>query len=211
MAPVGRAQLHEYGDGPPARRASRALGGRSRGRAGGARARSTRRTVHGRVVDLERRAIRAALSAHDGDREHAAREYAAILPELAEMGLAYKQALVVLDMALVLGPDDPVVRASVDDARAILERLGARAISARLDELMGEAADSRSGGSSVHETEVEARTNGTAAVPGRNLLATQSQPPRSDPCTIPPYATVEADSCGARQGPASRAAGRLVT
>ena len=42
-----------------------------------------------------------------------------------------------MDMALVLGPDDPVVQASVDDARAILERLGARAFSARLDELMG--------------------------------------------------------------------------
>ena len=49
-------------------------------------------SVHGRVVDLERRALRAALSAHDGDREGAAREYAAVLPELAEMGLAYKQA-----------------------------------------------------------------------------------------------------------------------
>ena len=61
-------------------------------------------SVHGRVVDLERRALRAGLSAHDGDRDGAAREYAEVLPELAEMGLAYKQALVVLDMALVLGP-----------------------------------------------------------------------------------------------------------
>ena len=110
--------------------------------------------VHGRVVDLERRAFRAALSAHDGDLEHAAREYAAVLPELVEMGLAYKQALVVLDMALVLGPDDSVVQANVDDARAILERLGARAFSARLDELMGEAADARTGGSSAHAPEV---------------------------------------------------------
>ena len=116
--------------------------------------------VHGRVVDLERRAMHAALAAHDGDREAAAREYAAILPELAEMGLVYKQALVVIDMALVLGPDDPVVQASVDDARAILERLGARAFLARLDELMGEAADSRSGGAPAHAPEVEAATTG---------------------------------------------------
>jgi hypothetical protein len=63
-------------------------------------------------------------------------------------------------MALVLGPDDPAVQDSVGDARAILERLDARAISARLEELMGEAADSRSGGSSVHGTEVEAATSG---------------------------------------------------
>ena len=115
--------------------------------------------LHGRVIDLERRAIRAALSAHDGDRDGAGREYAAVLSELNELGLAYKQTHVVLDMALVLGPDDPVVQASVDDARAILERLGARAFSARLDDLMGEAADSRSGGSSAHQPEVEAATS----------------------------------------------------
>ena len=118
------------------------------------------RDLHGRVIDLERRALGAALSAHDGDREGAAREYAAVLSELDEMGLAYKQTHVVLDMALVLGPDDPVVRASVDDGRAILERLGARAFSARLDELMGEAADARSDGSAVHAPEVEAATSG---------------------------------------------------
>ncbi|MEA2612084.1 MAG: hypothetical protein QOI52_43 [Chloroflexota bacterium] len=116
--------------------------------------------LHGRVLDLERRAFRAALSSHEGDRDRAAREYSEVLPELAEMGLAYRQALVVLDMALVLGPDDPVVQDSVEDARAILERLDARAISARLEELMGEAADSRPGGSSVHGTEVEAAASG---------------------------------------------------
>ena len=123
--------------------------------------------LHGRVLDVERRAIRAALSAHDGDREGAAREYAAVLPELAEMGLAYKQAHVVLDMALVLGPDDPVVKASVDDARAILERLGARPFSARLDELMGETADSRTGGSPTHALEAEAATGDEAGTPVR--------------------------------------------
>ena len=112
--------------------------------------------LHGRVLDVDRRAIRAALSAHDGDRDHAAREYAAILPELAEMGLVYKQAHVVLDMALVLGPDDPVVRASVGDARAILERLGARAFSARLDELMGGSSAGRSEGSALHDEAAEA-------------------------------------------------------
>ena len=123
--------------------------------------------LHGRVLDVERQALRAALSAHDGDREGAGREYAAVLPELAEMGLAYKRALVVLDMALVLGPDHPVVQASVDDARAILERLGARPFLARLDELMGESTDSRIGGSSAHVPEVEAATGDEAGTPVR--------------------------------------------
>ena len=116
--------------------------------------------VHGRVVDLERRALAAALSARDGDRERAANEYSEVLPELAEMGLAYKQALVVVDMALVLGADEPVVQASVEGARAILERLDARAISARLEELMGVAAGSPPRESPGHETEVEAATSG---------------------------------------------------
>ena len=62
----------------------------------------------------------------------------------------------VLDMALVLGPDDPVVRASVDDARAILERLGARAFLARLDELMGGSSVGRSEGSTLHGEAAEA-------------------------------------------------------
>ena len=115
--------------------------------------------LHGRVLDVDRRAIRAALSAHDGDRDHAAQEYAAILPELAEMGLVYKQAHVVLDMALVLGPDEPIVRASVDEARAILERLGARPFSARLDELMGGRPLGRSGRSRLPTAKLQEATS----------------------------------------------------
>src|SRR4029079_13961263 len=85
-------------------------------------------------------AMHAALAARDGDREQAIQAYTAILPEVAEMGLNYKQALVGIDMARVLGPDDPIVQASVGDPRAILERLGARTFLARLDELTGQAA-----------------------------------------------------------------------
>jgi hypothetical protein len=115
--------------------------------------------LHGRVVDLERRAMHAALAARDGDRQQATREYAVILPELAEMGLNYKQALVVLDMALVLGPDEPIVQASLGDARAILDRLGAQTFLARLEQLTGETVDSRSGESPAEEPEVEAVTS----------------------------------------------------
>jgi tetratricopeptide (TPR) repeat protein len=95
-----------------------------------------RAELHGRQLDISRRTFRAALAALDGDTETAAEAYAAVLPELAELGLVLEQALVVIDMALVLGPDAPVVRASVDDARAILERLGARPFLARLDLLL---------------------------------------------------------------------------
>ena len=40
--------------------------------------------IHGRLVDLGRMTLRAALAALDGDRDAAAREYSAILPELAD-------------------------------------------------------------------------------------------------------------------------------
>ena len=95
--------------------------------------------LHGRPVDISRRTFRAALAALDGDREAAALAYAAVLPELTDLGLVLDQAMVVLDMAQVLGPDAPVVQANVDDARAILERLGARPFLARLDMLMAHA------------------------------------------------------------------------
>jgi hypothetical protein len=102
------------------------------------------------MVDIGRRSLRAALTAIDGDSDGAAQAYAAILPELAELGLVPEQALVVLDMALVLGPDAPIVRESVDEARAILERLGARPFLERLDELM------RRGGGTAHAGRVAA-------------------------------------------------------
>jgi len=54
-----------------------------------------------------------------------------------------------------VAPDDPIVQASVGDARAILEHLGARTFLARLDELTGEAAATPhpATSSSGHETE----------------------------------------------------------
>ncbi len=99
--------------------------------------------MHGRTVDLARRSLRAALTALDGDAETAAREYAAILPELVELGVVVDYALLVLDMTQVLGPDAPIVRANVDEARAIFERLGSRPMLERLDALLASAGPAR--------------------------------------------------------------------
>ena len=41
-----------------------------------------------------------------------------------------------LDMARLLGPDAPIVRESVDEARETLDRLGARPYAARLEALL---------------------------------------------------------------------------
>jgi hypothetical protein len=43
--------------------------------------------------------------------------------------------LTVLDMAKLLGSDDPAVKSVLPEARATLEELGAAALLARLDEL----------------------------------------------------------------------------
>ena len=91
----------------------------------------------GRVLDAGRQAARAGLLGLLGDRDAAAGEYALVVPELADLGMVLEQALVVLDMALVLGPDSPLVQARVPEARAILERLGAEPYLERLESLLG--------------------------------------------------------------------------
>jgi class 3 adenylate cyclase/tetratricopeptide (TPR) repeat protein len=93
--------------------------------------------LHGRQVEVSRRTVHAALAALDGDAEAAAQAYATVLPELAELGLVLEQALVVIDMAQVLGADAPIVRSSIDEARAILGRLGAGPFLARLEAVAG--------------------------------------------------------------------------
>ena len=76
------------------------------------------------------------------------------------MGLVYEQAQVVVDMALVLGPDAPVVQGSVDEARAILARLGAVPLATRLEELLRQPAGEGSA-SGPGMTTAEATASGT--------------------------------------------------
>src|SRR3954470_15682681 len=93
--------------------------------------------MHGRLIDLSRRTLRAGLLAIDGNVDAAAREYGSILPGLAEVGLVFERALVVANVAQLRGPAAPTVRESVGEARETLTRLGARPFVARLDELLG--------------------------------------------------------------------------
>ena len=145
---------------PSAGGAGAAVGGRYRRRpvrAGDVRGR--RASTAGSSTS-SRRTIRAALTALEGDRDAAAREYAAILPELAEMGLVYRA-----------GAGRPRHGARAGSRRARrpgLRRRGARdpraprgaAFSATLEELMGERSDSGSAGSRAYEPEIEAARSG---------------------------------------------------
>ncbi len=52
------------------------------------------------------------------------------------MGLRFDVAMTALDMAALLGPGQPAVRAAAAEAREILVELGAKPLVERLDRLM---------------------------------------------------------------------------
>ena len=51
------------------------------------------------------------------------------------MGCRFDVALTVLDMAALIGPDEPAVRAAIPEGREILVSLGAQTLLERLDAL----------------------------------------------------------------------------
>jgi len=60
-----------------------------------------------------------------------------------DLGLAWDEALAGVDMALLLDPTDPWVRANAEAAREILVRLEAAPFIARLDAALARPADPR--------------------------------------------------------------------
>ena len=61
--------------------------------------------------------------------------YRSALAGYREAGCRFDVALTILDMAVLIGPDEPAVRASIPEGREILESLGARILLERLDAL----------------------------------------------------------------------------
>ena len=59
------------------------------------------------------------------------------MAEWRELGLAWEEALCGLDMAILLDPADPAVRAAAETAREILTRLGATPFLEQLEEATG--------------------------------------------------------------------------
>ncbi len=90
--------------------------------------------TRGRAVDPDRAVIRAGLAALEGDRAAAIAGYRAALAAFHELGLVWDEALLGLGAAILVDARDPEVAVWVDSARAILTRLGAAMIIARLDE-----------------------------------------------------------------------------
>jgi class 3 adenylate cyclase/tetratricopeptide (TPR) repeat protein len=89
----------------------------------------------GGVVDHHLDVLRAGLAAVEGRRDDAVVLYRSGLAGYRSFGLRFSLALTILDMAKLLGPEDPAVRPVIDEARGILEELGARNLLAQLDAL----------------------------------------------------------------------------
>jgi class 3 adenylate cyclase len=89
----------------------------------------------GGVVDHHLEVLRAGLAAIEGRREDAVALYRSGLAGYRSFGLRFSLAVTILDMATLLGADDPVVRSLLEEARGILEDLEARNVLAMLDAL----------------------------------------------------------------------------
>jgi class 3 adenylate cyclase/tetratricopeptide (TPR) repeat protein len=88
---------------------------------------------HGPAVLIGRTAIEAGISGLEGRRAEATAGFRAAAKAARDLGVVFDLALIGIDAALTLPPDDPDVRPLIDEAREILLRLGARPFLERLD------------------------------------------------------------------------------
>jgi class 3 adenylate cyclase/tetratricopeptide (TPR) repeat protein len=95
----------------------------------------------GRAAALERRTFRAGIEALEGRASEALAMYREAMRGWDELGLPWDQALCAIDMATTLDPEEPEVVAASSEARAILERLGARPFVNRLDAALARPRD----------------------------------------------------------------------
>jgi hypothetical protein len=89
--------------------------------------------VHGRVVEIRRSTVRAGIAALEGETVEAMALYRDALRGWRDTNMVWDEALTAIDMATLLDPTDPEVRAAADAARTTLVRLGAAPFVARLD------------------------------------------------------------------------------
>ncbi len=93
--------------------------------------------LRGRYVDAHGRVMRAGIDGLRGRRSESLAGFLHAAREFVGMGVVVDRALNAVDMAAVLRADAPDVKAEVDEARAVFERLGARPFLAQLDRLAG--------------------------------------------------------------------------
>ena len=96
---------------------------------------------HGPAIEADQRTIRAGIAALEGRPADALALYRDALHAWRDLGLAWDEALCGIDMATLLGPAEPEVRAAVEAAREILVRLDAVPFVARLDAELARESD----------------------------------------------------------------------
>jgi hypothetical protein len=93
------------------------------------------------VHALDRRLLRAGLSAFADQRVEALREARAVIGEYGHLGLPWRQALGALTLLSTIGAGEAEVRAAAESAREILARLGAKPFIERLDAALARSSD----------------------------------------------------------------------
>ena len=88
------------------------------------------------TVEARESTIRAGLAAAGGRKTEALALYRDAIRRWRDLGLVLDEALAGIDMVTLLDVDEPEVRAVAENSRAILERLGAKPLLARLDAAM---------------------------------------------------------------------------
>ena len=86
--------------------------------------------------EIRERSIAAGIAALRGDVSEAAAQYPHVLDDWRRLGHVYEVALTAIDMASVLDPRSDIVLRAAEEARLILERMGARPMLDRLDAAM---------------------------------------------------------------------------
>ncbi len=89
--------------------------------------------AHGPAIDLRRAAIEAGIDALEGRRAEARNGFRTALDRARDLRLAFDEALLAIDMAILLEAGMPEVREAATRGREILARLGARPFLERLD------------------------------------------------------------------------------
>ncbi len=97
--------------------------------------------VHGRVVDVDRRTIRAGLAALDGRPGDALSAFREALEGWRDLGSPWREALTAITMGTLLEPSDPEVQAAAEAAREILVRLRSAPFIVRLDAALAGSPD----------------------------------------------------------------------
>jgi hypothetical protein len=97
--------------------------------------------LRGPAIDARRAAIQAGLAALEGRGADAIALYRDANRRFRDAGLSLDEGLTAIEMATLLDPADPEVRAAIEAGRAMLEGLGARPFVEQLDAAVAHSMD----------------------------------------------------------------------